>query len=224
MRIRTQPGADPRRRRGQRLVLISVAAVGLAIGACSSPPTGSARTSAPRPASSAGDSASPRAGNAAAAPAASAASVPVCQTQNLKIAIGPTGAAAGMSGGDLEFTNTSSTGCQRQGWPQLVGVTASGATATAVQVHSTQFGPFNGGTVSAVLVNAGATAGVVFIVGVNSCTETYQTLHVTPPGNTNSVVVSAWLPQVKTYLPACGPINVSPVVLASSLPNPAAQA
>jgi Protein of unknown function (DUF4232) len=223
MRIRTRPGADPRGRRAQRLVLISVAAVGLAVGACSSPPTGSAGTSAPRPAVS-GDSASPPASNATAAPAASAGSVPVCQTHNLKIVIGPTGAAAGMSGGDLEFTNTSSTACQLQGWPQLVGVSASGATATAVPVHSTQFGPFNGGTVSAVRLNAGATAGVVFIVGANSCTETYQTLHVTPPGNTGSVVVSAWLPQVKTYLPACAPIDVSPVVLASSLPNPAAQA
>jgi hypothetical protein len=110
------------------------------------------------------------------------------------------------------------------GWPQLVGVTASGATTSAVQVHSTQFGPFNGGTVSAVHVDAGATAAVAFIVGANNCTETYQTLQVTPPGNTQSVVVSAWLPQVKTYLPACAPIDVSPLVVASSLPNPAAQA
>jgi hypothetical protein len=205
-------------------VLIGVAAVGLAVGACSSStPAGTPRTSAPRPASS-GAGASPAASSAAAAPAASTDSVPVCQTPNLKIAIGPTGAAAGMSGGDLEFTNEASTACQLEGWPQLVGVTAGGATTSAVQVNSTQFGPFNGGTVSAVRVNAGATAAVAFIVSANNCADTYRTLRVTPPGNTQSVVVSAWLSQIQTYLPACAPIDVSPVVMASQLPNPAPQA
>jgi hypothetical protein len=128
-----------------------------------------------------------------------------------------------MSGGDLEFTNTASTGCQLTGWPQLVGVTASGTTATAVQVHSTLFGPFNGGSVSAVTIDPGGSAAVAFIVGANNCSASYQKLQVTPPGSTQSVTLSAWLPEIQTYLPACAPINVSPLVMASQLPNPAPQ-
>jgi hypothetical protein len=128
-----------------------------------------------------------------------------------------------MSGGDLEFTNTAGSACQLVGWPLLVGTTSAGASQTAAQVHSTQFGPFNSGKVSAVTIDAGATAGVVFIVGANSCADTYRTLSVTPPGNTQSVVLSAWLPQLNTYLPACAPINVTPLVIASQLPNPTPQ-
>jgi Protein of unknown function (DUF4232) len=223
MRVRVRPEADSRRWHRQRSVFVAVAAVGLAVGACSSTPAGTAGTSAPRPAAS-GKATSPAASKAAAAPAASTDSVPTCRTQDLKIAIGPTGAEAGMSGGDLDFTNTGSSACQLVGWPQLVGITASGATTSAVQVHSTQFGPFNGGTVSAVRLNAGASAAVVFIVGANSCTDTYRTLRVTPPGNTESKVVSAWLATIKTYLPACAAIDISPLVPASELPNPAPQA
>lgn len=221
VRVRPEAGAGWWLRR--RSVFIAVAAAGLAVGACSSAPSGTARTSPPGTASSA-EAASPGASNAAAEPAASTNSVPVCQTGDLKISIGPTGASAGMSGGDLDFTNRSGSACQLVGWPQLVGVTASGATTTAVQVHSTQFGPFNGGTVSTVHLDAGATAAVAFIVSANNCTDTYRTLRVTPPGNTASVVVSGWLAQIKTYLPACAPIDVSPLVPASDLPNPAPQA
>ena len=129
-----------------------------------------------------------------------------------------------MSGGDLTFTNSGSTSCQLAGWPQLVGVTAGGTSNAAVQVHSTQFGPFGGGTAGSVTLPAGATAAVAFIVGANNCSDTYQTLRVTPPGDTQSVEISAWLPQVNTYLPACAPISVSPLVMASQLPNPAPQA
>lgn len=211
--------------RRQGSVLIGIAAVALAVGACGGSPSGTATGSAPGSASSTrpAGSGSAASGSAGGTSPGTTGSLQVCQTANLRIAIGPTGASAGMSGGDLEFTNTSSTACQLVGWPQLVGVTSSGTSTAAVQVHSTQFGPFNGGVVSAVRINAGATAAVAFIVGANNCSDTYRTLRVTPPGNTQSVVVSAWLAQVKTYLPACAPINVSPLVLASQLPNPTSQ-
>jgi hypothetical protein len=206
-------------RRGS--AVIGVAAVGLAAGACGGAPAGPAKTSAPGTAASSAPAGT--ASRGAGASGGTSSALPVCQTSGLKIAVGPTGAHAGMSGGDLEFTNTASTACQLAGWPQLLGVTAGGTSTAAVQVHSTQFGPFTGGAVSAVRLKAGATAAVAFIVGANNCADTYRTLRVTPPGNTQSVVLSAWLPQVKTYLPACAPINVSPLVMASQLPNPAPQ-
>jgi hypothetical protein len=226
MRVRAprEPGSLRWLRRAP--LLIGIVSIGLAVGACGSPSSGSsgtAKTSVPG-AASASDTGGSGISSGGSPRAGSASSLPVCQTPQLKIAIGRTGAVAGMSGGDLEFRNTGRSACQLVGWPAVAGVTASGTMAAAVPVHSTQFGPFNGGTVSAVRLNAGATAGVAFIVGANNCTDTYQSLRVTPPGNTQSVVVSAWLPQVKTYLPACAPINVSPLVIASQLPNPTPQA
>jgi hypothetical protein len=223
MRIRTAPEVSPIGGMKRGLVFIGIAVIGLAVGACSSPPHGTGKVSASGTAASGGTGG----GTQSAAPSGNsspqAGALPVCQTSQLKIAIGPTGAAAGMAGGDLEFTNTASAACQLVGWPQLVGVTSSGTSHTSVRVHSTEFGPFNGGQVSPVSIGAGDTAGVAFIVGANNCAATYRTLTVTPPGNTESVKLSAWLPRVQTYLPACAPINVSPLVMASQLPNPAPQ-
>jgi len=205
------------------LVFIGIAVIGLAAGACGSPPHGTGKTSASGTAASGGTGGVTQPAAPSGTTPTRAGALPVCQTSQLKIAIGPTGAVAGMSGGDLEFTNTSSTACRLAGWPQLVGLTSSGTSQAAIQVHSTEFGPFNSGNVSALSIGAGATAGVAFVVGANNCAGTYRTLRVTPPGNTQSVMVSAWLPQVQTYLPACAPINVSPLVMASQLPNPTQQ-
>jgi len=223
MPIHTATEIRPVRGFKRGLVFIGIAAIGLAVSACGSPAHRTGKTSAVGSASSSGAAHSATPSGNTSANTGTAGSIPVCQTSQLKIAIGPTGAAAGMSGGDLEFTNTSSTACQLVGWPQLVGITASGTSQAATQVHSTEFGPFNSGLVSALSIGAGATAGVAFVVGANNCADSYRTLRVTPPGNTQSAVVSAWLPQVQTYLPACAPINVSPLVMASQLPNPTQQ-
>jgi hypothetical protein len=231
LRVPAAPRIGPQMRLKRGMALLGAAAAGLVVVACggaSSPVAGSSsgtgKASGPGAAASSAPSSSARAGGGSSTAAGGAGSLPVCRTSQLKIAIGPTGAVAGMSGGDLTFTNTGSADCQLTGWPQLVGVTASGTSNAAVEVHSTQFGPFGGGTVSAVKIAARAAAAVAFIVGANNCPDSYRTLRVTPPGNTQSVEISAWLPQVNTYLPACAPINVSPLVIASQLPNPAPQA
>jgi len=205
------------------LVFTAFAAIGLAAAACGSPAHGTGKTSASSHASPSGPAASGAPTSGTSPKSGSAGSLAVCQTSQLKIAIGRTGAAAGMSGGDLQFTNTGSTACQLVGWPALVGVTSGGSSQAAVRVHSTEFGPFNGGQVNALSLSPGATAAVAFIVGANNCSDTYKTLTVTPPGNTQSVDLSAWLPVVQTYLPACAPISVSPLVMASQLPDPMAQ-
>ena len=224
MRDPAAPQSGPQKRVKVGVVLLGAAAVGLALVACSGASPGAGKTSASGAAASSGSGASTRAApGSGSSTSGGVSSLPVCQTSQLKIAIGLTGAVAGMSGGDLTFTNTGSKDCELTGWPQLVGVTASGTSNAAVHVHSTQFGPFGGGTVSSVRIPARGAAAVAFIVGANNCSDSYRTLRVTPPGNTQSVEVSAWLPQVNTYLPACAPINVSPLVIASSLPNPAPQ-
>jgi hypothetical protein len=53
--------------------------------------------------------------------------------------------------------------------------------------------------------------------GTTTCPPSYRHLRVTPPGSSRSVLLSAWLPYLDAYLPACGPIEVSMVVPASAL-------
>jgi len=54
--------------------------------------------------------------------------------------------------------------------------------------------------------------------GHTGCPPPYRRLRVTPPGSSRSVVLSAWLPTLDAYLPACSRIVVTMVVPASALP------
>lgn len=213
----------------RELGAIAVLACGLVLAACggSGAPARSPGASTPG-ASTPGAQGSGPGGTPSAAASGSASGsnspgpVSVCQTAQLKIAIGATGAIAGTSGGDLLFKNKGSAACQLVGWPTLVAVTAAGKSDVAVHARTTMFGPF-GGVAGAATISPGATAGVAFTVGANNCARSYRTLRVTPPGNTREVVISAWLPQLDSYLPACAPVNVSPVVPLSALQNPVQQ-
>jgi hypothetical protein len=46
----------------------------------------------------------------------------------------------------------------------------------------------------------------------------YRRLRTTPPGSKAATVISAWLPDLSAYLPACELPTLSPVVPASALP------
>jgi hypothetical protein len=58
-----------------------------------------------------------------------------------------------------------------------------------------------------------------------SCPAPYVRLRVAPPGGSGDVVVSAWLPGARSYLPSCAAINgsttgeVSAITPLSSLPH-----
>ncbi len=112
--------------------------------------------------------------------------------------------------------------CRLSGWPRLVALTASGSAVPARHVVTTVFGP-DIQTAPQVTLAPHALAEAVFAGGESggSCGSgtlpTYRSLRVTPPGNTRSTTVSAWLGAVGTYLPACGPVSVSPVVPSASL-------
>jgi len=74
-----------------------------------------------------------------------------------------------------------------------------------------------------VTLRQGERAEAVFDVGDNpgpgktTCPPPYRHLRVTPPGNSRSVLVSAWLRSYGHYLPACTRIEVSMIVPASTL-------
>jgi hypothetical protein len=56
--------------------------------------------------------------------------------------------------------------------------------------------------------------------GHTRCPPPYSRLRVTPPGSSRSVVLSAWLPSLDAYLPACARLSVTMVVPASALQYP----
>ncbi len=127
-------------------------------------------------------------------------------------------------GGYIGFKNLASTPCQLYGYPTLAGVTAAGNTVTATQLLTSMFGP-NLPAPPLVTLDPGALAEAVFTGNevAGSCASgplpTFQALRVTPPANTQSAAISAWLPAVGTYLPDCGEITVSPVVPSADLYN-----
>jgi Protein of unknown function (DUF4232) len=148
----------------------------------------------------------------------------VCLTSQLQITVTRSGAAGPAVGGYIGFRNTATVPCRLSGWPSLVAVTATGSAVPAKHVATTVFGPTTP-TATQVTFAPGALAEAVFTGGESggSCgtgsgsMPTYRTLRVTPPGNTESTTVSAWLGAVGTYLPACVAISVSPVVPSASL-------
>ena len=153
---------------------------------------------------------------------ASSSRIRTCKTAELMIEVRHGAAAAGTAGGYVGFTNRSDRVCRLSGWPTLVAL-AAGRSRVAVHARSTMFGPrpeIVG--VPVVMLRHGQRADAVFTTsdipgpGQTRC-PAYRHLRVTPPGNTRSVVVSAWLAGLAAYLPACTAIEVSFVVRASTL-------
>lgn len=150
--------------------------------------------------------------------------VRTCTTSQLKIGLVGSFAGLGESGGYIGFTNRASTRCRLTGWPTLVVLTRAGASTATQHVRSTQFGPnplMKG--VPVVTLRHGERAEAVFVAGDNpgpgktTCPPSYRYLRVTPPGNSHSVLLSAWLPYLDGYLPACTRVWVSMVVPRSDL-------
>jgi hypothetical protein len=144
----------------------------------------------------------------------------VCTTSQLKIRMLRSLVAAGNVGGYIGFRNRGAAPCRLTGWPTLVAFRPG--TRTAVHVRSTMFGPHVAG-VPVVTLRPGRLAGAAFATSDNpgpgklTCTRPYLRLRVTPPGNSHSVVLSAWLPALDAYLPSCTRLNVTMVVPASDL-------
>ena len=146
----------------------------------------------------------------------------ICKTSQLKISIPWSAAAGGTVGGRIAFTNLGSSSCHLSGWPLLVGITSQGKSSTAVDRLVTMFGP-TGPRVRTVVIKPGALAEAVFtghdvpVTGALRCPPSFRSLRVTPPGNSQSVTIQAWVPYYNHDLPSCSGIWVSEVVPYSSL-------
>ena len=146
---------------------------------------------------------------------------PVCRGSQLKIRMIYGGPAAGTIGGVIGFTNEGRTPCRLAGWPALVALSSAGrATAHRTLVV---FGATTLTTPPVVTIKPEARAVAVLTghgqpaPGMTKCPPAYRHLLVRPPGSAHASRISARIPNF-TYLPACYPILVSPVVPASAVP------
>lgn len=163
--------------------------------------------------------------------AASSASIGACVTAQLKISIIDTGALAGQAGGYLTFTNDSRTTCRMSGWPVVIALTATGRATRLQRLQSTMFGAWHyTAPPPVVTLRPGDSAYAVVAAddqstGGTRCPAPYVRLRVSPPGDSENVTISAWLPGAVSYLPACTSADGSPtagtstITTLSSLPH-----
>jgi Protein of unknown function (DUF4232) len=110
------------------------------------------------------------------------------------------------------------------GWPVVTGLTAAGTATILRHAQSTMFGAWHytapppvvtlhpGGSAYAVVVADDKPAG-----DQARCPAPYVRLRVSPPGDSGYMVISAWLPDAGTYLPACASANGSPTAETSAI-------
>ncbi len=154
---------------------------------------------------------------------ASAADMPRCRGSRLKVTMLYGGAAAGTVSGVLGFANAGRTPCQLAGWPTVVAAGPAGRTLARRTLTV-----FAAGTFAApplVVLPPGARAVAVFassdhpVLPLAKCGPAYRRLLVTPPGSTHARAVPARAPGYPHGLvPACTPLQVSPVVPFAAVP------
>jgi Protein of unknown function (DUF4232) len=184
---------------------------GLVLAACGSQPAASSAageqaTSPPAAATSAATTpASP-----APTPTAPTSAPAACQPSALRISLVSTGSVAEQAGGYLRFENTSTATCRLSGYPAVLGVSTAGRSAAFGEARNTIYGAWTyTGTVPLLPLAPGQSAYAV-VVGdaipagtATSCPAPFHELQVAPPGSSQYVSISAWLPGAGSYLPAC---------------------
>ncbi len=193
---------------------LAVAACGLGITACAS-------QAVPAPAN-----------NTTSPSSASAADTGACVTSQLKISLTDTGALAGQAGGYLKFTNASGTPCRMTGWPAVTGLTATGQATRLRHMQLSMFGAWHYSAPPPVVALQPGDSAYAIVAADDKpagsstrCPASYTRLRVSPPGDSGSVTISAWLPGAGSYLPSCASANGSPtagtstITTLSSLPH-----
>jgi hypothetical protein len=145
-----------------------------------------------------------------------------CQTSQLQIRMGHSSAGLSSAGAYIEFINRSRTVCQLHGWPTLIVQTAGHHSRSAQRWPGSDFPDVTAVGVPTVTLAPSQRADAVFSAadGPSSnkpCGPSYRTLLVTPPENTQGVTISAWIPYLGRFLPACSPIRLSPLLPPRSL-------
>ncbi len=145
-----------------------------------------------------------------------------CHTSQLRIRTFHSFAGLGHSGAYIAFTNQSRTACDLRGWPKLMTVTAAGHASAADDWPASSFEVTHTGIgIPVVKLAPGKRADAEFKASDNNrtgtrCPPSYRWLRVTPPDNTRSVVLTAWVRYLDAYLPSCAGVALSTVLPASN--------
>jgi hypothetical protein len=203
--------------------LMVACALALAACAATNPPP-AAPSTVPSTVPSTGASVKTTPVTPTASPFGSPAAIGACAASQLKIGLTDTGAVAGQAGGYLEFGNDASTPCRITGWPAVTGLTAAGQATPLRRAQSTMFGAWRLVTPLPVLTLRPGQAAYAVVAADDlpagsspSCPPSYVRLRVSPPGSSASVVISAWLPGARSYLPACASASGSPTAENSAI-------
>jgi hypothetical protein len=147
-----------------------------------------------------------------------AGGVRACTTAQLKITLTNTGALGGQAGGYLRFTNSGGSACSLTGWPVVAGLTAGGKATEFRHARSTMYGAWQYSAPLPVLTLRPGSSGYAVVAADDlpagartSCPAPDVRLRVSAPGSTSGstsgsehgVLISAWLPGARSYLPTC---------------------
>ncbi len=171
-----------------------VIAIALASG-CATAPAGGASRSSPSP----------------------AATAVACGVSQLRVALAHVIVGLGSVGGYFSFTNVSGRTCRLTGWPDVAGIEPDGSATVARDVLSTTFGPQHLTSPPVVVLKPGAAADGAFHgtdvqLSSGPCPPPYRYFRVAAPGTTRTIQLSAWLASFGQYMPACGGLQVLPLL------------
>lgn len=196
-------------------IALTTAVCAVAVVACGSQATADPSSAATATTTSTSTGAST--GGAITTAGATHGGVTACAASQLRIALTRTGALAGQAGGYLRFTNDSHATCRITGWPVVAGLTSSGNATTLRHARSTMYGAWRyTSPLPVVTLRPGDAAYAVVAaddlpVGSQTrCPAPDTRLRVAAPGSKTSVLISAWLPGARSYLPTCASIGGSP--------------
>lgn len=150
--------------------------------------------------------------------------MPTCRASQLKITMGYSFAGLGTAGANIRFINRSTVSCELYGWPKLIAETSapSSAHTRAQDWPGPEFADVSQVGVPTVILKPNQRADAIFDAADHSpngapCGPARRSLRVTPPENTRSVAISAWIPYLGQFLPSCSPIRLSPVLASTSV-------
>jgi hypothetical protein len=146
---------------------------------------------------------------------------PPCRTSQLTVTTTNSSASAGTVGVYLRFVNHGSQACELLGWPIVAGVTAAGV-ATAARNDPVGYLPFPNLPIQTVRLGSGSEAfsslaGSDVSGSGSTCPASYHTLRVAAPGDSEHVVLSAFVAWYNHDLPACTELVASPIVSAAQM-------
>jgi Protein of unknown function (DUF4232) len=156
--------------------------------------------------------------------APSATPAPACRMSPLVVRRGHSMAGLGSAGEYLTFTNASKRSCRIGGWPTLALINARGVvkhSVTKIPERPPSYTSPTRATTFILRPRQRADAAFADSDGPDRnnrpCAASYRTLRVGLPGNSQTRILSAWIPYLDAYMPDCSKIALGPLEPSSAL-------